>query len=109
MAMFKVPNVRQQMSSFKCHFSGFTWRLWYAVALFGTMGVARGMSCRINIYASADQESTGIEEALVGTMVEQLSFIEDFGLSTMNDDQRAETVGNIVSISQLGCIAGALS
>jgi hypothetical protein len=49
----------------------------------------------------------GIEEALVGTMVEQQSFITDFGLDEMSDDQRAETVGNVVSMSQLGCIAGA--
>lgn len=42
-------------------------------------------------------------------MVEQPSFIADFGLSAMSDDQRAETVGNTVSMSQLGCIGGALS
>jgi hypothetical protein len=52
--------------------------------------------------------SLGLEEALVGTMVEQQSFIEDFRLNRLNDDQRAETVGNVVSMSQLGCIAGAL-
>ena len=50
----------------------------------------------------------GIEEALVGTMVAQQSFIYDFGLDEMSDDQRAETAGNVVSMSQLGCIAGAL-
>lgn len=109
MDIFKVPNLRQRMSSFTSHFSGFTWRLWYAIALFGTMGVARGKVCRIFTYVPADQRSLGVEEALVGTMVEQLSFIQDFGLNALSDDQRAETVGNIVSISQLGCIAGALS
>jgi hypothetical protein len=41
-------------------------------------------------------------------MVEQQSFIKDFGLDKMSDDQKAETVGNVVSMSQLGCIAGAL-
>jgi hypothetical protein len=41
-------------------------------------------------------------------MVEQQSFIQDFGLDKMSDDQRAKTVGNVVSMSQLGCIAGAL-
>ena len=50
----------------------------------------------------------GIEEALVGTLVAQQSFITDFGLDNMSADQRAETVGNVVSMSQLGCIAGAL-
>jgi hypothetical protein len=41
----------------------------------------------------------GIEEALVGTMVEQQSFITDFGLDEMSDDERAEMVGNVVSMS----------
>lgn len=59
--------------------------------------------------ATANRKSTGIEEALVGTMVEQESFIADFRLNDMGDDHRAEVVGNVVSMSQLGCIAGALS
>jgi len=42
-------------------------------------------------------------------MVEQQSFIADFGLDEMGDDQRASTTGNLVAMSQLGCIAGALS
>ena len=63
-----------------------------------------------DVYANilADFIIIGLEEALVGTMVEQQSFIKDFGLDKMNDDQKAETVGNVVSMSQLGCIAGAL-
>lgn len=56
----------------------------------------------------ANEITLGLEEALVGTMVEQQSFIKDFGLDKMSDDQKAETVGNVVSMSQLGCIAGAL-
>lgn len=56
----------------------------------------------------ANEITLGLEEALVGTMVEQQSFIKDFGLDKISDDQKAETVGNVVSMSQLGCIAGAL-
>lgn len=102
-----MDNVR---SSIDRHFGGFTWRLWYAVVLFGTMGVARGEQAirSAPTHVLANHDFPGIEEALVGTMVEQKSFIKDFGLDDMSDDQRAETVGNVVSISQLGCIAGAL-
>jgi hypothetical protein len=32
-------------------------------------------------------------------MVEQQSFITDFGLDEMSDDERAEMVGNVVSMS----------
>lgn len=42
-------------------------------------------------------------------MVEQQSFIADFGLDTMDDSHRASITGNVVAMSQLGCIAGALS
>lgn len=42
-------------------------------------------------------------------MVEQQSFIADFRLDEMGEDQRASTIGNLVAISQLGCIAGALT
>ena len=68
------------------------------------------LKCHFNVCtdALANVMSLGLEEALVGTMVEQQSFIKDFGLDKMNDDQKAETVGNVVSMSQLGCIAGAL-
>ena len=102
-----MDNVR---SAIDRHFGGFTWRLWYAVILFGTMGVARGEQAIRSAFthALANPDFQGIEEALVGTMVEQQSFIQDFGLDKMSDDQRAETVGNVVSMSQLGCIAGAL-
>ena len=62
----------------------------------------------IGVYVLANSDSLGIEEALVGTMVAQQSFINDFGLDEMNADRRAETVGDVVSMSQLGCIAGAL-
>lgn len=41
-------------------------------------------------------------------MVEQQSFIADFALDEISDDERAETVSDVVSMSQLGCIAGAL-
>jgi hypothetical protein len=107
MARFQVDSIR---SSLDRHFGGFTWRLWYAVVLFGTMGVARGLSCHFDVCtdAAANFTALGLEEALVGTMVEQQSFIKDFGLDEMSDDQKAETVGNVVSMSQLGCIAGAL-
>jgi hypothetical protein len=40
-AGFEMDSFR---SSFDKHFGGFTWRLWYAVLLFGTMGVAKGIS-----------------------------------------------------------------
>ncbi|KAM0717577.1 hypothetical protein Q7P37_007429 [Cladosporium fusiforme] len=92
MSSFTTPDVRHKASAFKHHFSGFTWRLWYAVALFGMMGVSRG-----------------IEEALVATMVVQESFKSDFGLNDMSEGHRADIVGNVVAMSQLGCIAGALS
>lgn len=108
MARIQVDRIR---SSFDRHFAGFTWRLWYAVVLFGTIGVARGIELSFpDVYANilANFITLGLEEALVGTMVEQQSFIKDFGLDKMNDDQKAETVGNVVSMSQLGCIAGAL-
>ena len=42
-------------------------------------------------------------------MVEQQSFIADFGLDTLDDSHRASITGNVVAMSQLGCIAGALS
>lgn len=42
-------------------------------------------------------------------MVEQRSFITDFGLDTMSADERASITGNVVAMSQLGCIAGGLT
>lgn len=53
--------------------------------------------------------AVGIEEALVATMVVQESFIRDFGLNDMTASHRADITGNVVAMSQLGCIAGALS
>lgn len=42
-------------------------------------------------------------------MVEQRSFITAFGLDTVSDDERASITGNVVAMSQLGCIAGGLT
>lgn len=42
-------------------------------------------------------------------MVVQESFIRDFGLNDMSADHKANVTGNVVAMSQLGCIAGALS
>jgi len=109
MAKPRIYNVARHASSSSRHFRGFTWQLWYAVALFGTMGVARGNDYHVRIQTPAKLVFLGVEEALVGTMVEQRSFVADFRLSEMSDDDRAATVGNVVAMSQLGCIAGALS
>lgn len=103
-----MRSFRQQALSFNGHFGGFTWRLWYAVLLFGAMGVARGKMLSDRCLSLANANVLGVEEALVGTMVAQQSFITGFGLDRMSADQRAETVGSVVSMSQLGCIAGAL-
>lgn len=103
-----MHSFRQQALSFNGHFGGFTCRLWYAVVLFGTMGVARGKMLSEGARALANLNALGIEEALIGTMVAQQSFVNDFGLDEMSEDQRAQSVGNVVSMSQLGCIAGAL-
>ena len=109
MAKPKIYNAARYASSFGRHFGSFTWPLWYAVTLFGTMGVARGNNYHICVQTPANLVFLGIEEALVGTMVEQQSFVADFRLSEMSDDDRAATVGNVVAMSQLGCIGGALS
>lgn len=58
---------------------------------------------------SGSPSKSGIEEALVGTMVEQRSFITDFGLDAVSDEERASITGNVIAMSQLGCIAGALT
>jgi hypothetical protein len=77
--------------------------------------LAQWVSLEVNLMTTtllmlpADSGLTGIEEALVGTMVEKQSFIADFGLDEMGENQRANTIGNLVAMSQLGCIAGALS
>ena len=42
-------------------------------------------------------------------MVVQESFIRDFGLDQMSEDESASITGNVIAMSQLGCIAGALS
>lgn len=42
-------------------------------------------------------------------MVVQESFLREFGLDAMSEDERASLTGNVVAMSQLGCIAGALS
>lgn len=70
------------------------WRLWYAVFTFGLMGAARG-----------------IDEGLIGTSVEQISWMRRFNMgdySTRSEDAEAELLGNITSMVQMGSIAGAL-
>ena len=108
MAITRASSVSK---SLKNRFDGFTWSLWYAITLFGAMGIARGKVYMISFvmaYSSSLSES-GIEEALVGTMVEQRSFISDFGLDAVSNEERAGVTGNVVAMSQLGCIAGALT
>lgn len=75
------------------------------------MGVARGDYYK-KTHATelvADEIVEGIEEALVAVMVVQESFLREFGLDAMSEDERASLTGNVVAMSQLGCIAGALS
>lgn len=53
----------------------------------------------------------GVDEGLIGTSAEQPSFQRLFGLddnSPLSDSQKADRLGNITSMVQLGSIAGAL-
>lgn len=70
------------------------WRLWYGVFCFGLMGAARG-----------------IDEGLIGTSVEQISWQRQFKMgdfSERSEDAEAELLGNITSMVQMGSIAGAI-
>ena len=63
------------------------WRLWYGVFVFGLMGAARG-----------------IDEGLIGTSVEQISWQKKFNMgefSTRSEDAEAELLGNITSMVQV--------
>ena len=60
------------------------WRLWYGVLVFGLMGAARG-----------------IDEGLIGTSVEQISWQRQFKMgdySERSEDAEAELLGNITSM-----------
>lgn len=60
------------------------------------------------IDALANFIALGLEEALVGKMGEKESFIKNFGLDEISEDQKAKTIGDLVSMSQLGYITGSL-
>lgn len=70
------------------------WRLWYGVFVFGLMGAARGL-----------------DEGLIGTSSSLPSFQALFRLgddSPLSETQKADLLGNIASMVQLGSVAGAL-
>ena len=62
-------------------------RLFFAVFVFGLMGAARGL-----------------DEGIVGTTIEQDSFINEFGLEdpALSEGQLAQRESNITSTVQLG-------
>ncbi|KAI1970120.1 hypothetical protein LOZ53_006247 [Ophidiomyces ophidiicola] len=64
------------------------WKLGVAVLCFGLLGASRG-----------------IDEGLIGGTVQQKSFIMRYGLSP---SERADRLGNITSMVQIGSIGGAL-
>jgi len=68
-------------------------KLWLAVLTFGLMGASRG-----------------IDEGLISGTLQQKSFIAKYGLKDPNltDAQRANRVGNIAAMIQIGSVAGAL-
>lgn len=84
------------------------WKTWYALAVFGLMGMTRGRDPCSRWCRSMTDDRSGFEESLVATMIVQESFIKQFQLSELPPDEEAGVKGNIVAMSQLGCIAGAL-
>ncbi|KAF2171342.1 hypothetical protein M409DRAFT_18459 [Zasmidium cellare ATCC 36951] len=71
----------------------FNWRLYYGIFAFAILGFARSL-----------------DESLIGTSASQPSFQRRFGLDdpSLSDAQKADLLGNIVAMVQVGSIAGAL-
>ncbi|KAK2740927.1 hypothetical protein FQN57_005931 [Myotisia sp. PD_48] len=69
------------------------WRLWFAVLCFGLMGASRG-----------------VDEGLISGTVQHKSFIEKYGLHDpdLSASERANKLGNITAMVQIGSMAGAL-
>ncbi|KAK4506508.1 hypothetical protein PRZ48_000240 [Zasmidium cellare] len=71
----------------------FNWRLYYGIFAFAILGFARSL-----------------DESLIGTSASQPSFQRRFALDdpSLSDAQKADLLGSIVAMVQVGSIAGAL-
>ncbi|PGH15205.1 hypothetical protein AJ79_02570 [Helicocarpus griseus UAMH5409] len=87
-----MPNIfKQQLSNTPRE--AINWRLGLGILCFGIMGASRG-----------------IDEGLISGTVQQKSFIAEYHLEdpSISERARADTLGNITGMVQIGSIAGAL-
>ncbi|KAK2748665.1 hypothetical protein FQN55_004218 [Onygenales sp. PD_40] len=87
-----MPNIFKQNLD-KTPREALNWRLGMAVLCFGLMGASRG-----------------VDEGLISGTVQQKSFIAEYHLKDphMSEAERADRLGNITGMVQIGSIAGAL-